>query len=190
MYPLHYILKKCELRITPSVLLERDSVFGFVEQLSAFLLSIDLGEGTREHNHVADLAVLLELIYWPRITGRRSFPIDRSDGDFTWQQDQYCQKVSQLVATLDPNLWRKRHESLRFDAARMDDNGKLYLLLQLANWTQRERLKGRIALALWMRHIAEVIRRAFEKVHAERWPEEDQAFGWWPPGDRRFGECR
>jgi hypothetical protein len=93
---------------------------------------------------------------------------------------------------LDPNRWRKIHESLRFDAARIDDNGKLYLLLRLANWTQRERLKGRIALALWMRHIAEVIRRAFEDIHAAQWPEEDQAFGWWPPRARTrlFGSER
>ena len=102
-------------------------------------------------------------------------------------------KVLQLVYTLDPNLWRKRHESLRIKAAGLDNNDKLYLLLRLANWKQRESLKGRIALALWMRHIAEVIRRAFEEVHAERWPEEDDdSFGWWPSGLRMrlFGSER
>jgi hypothetical protein len=161
LYCLHGILRKCEFRIPPAVLLERDSILGYVEQLSAFLLNIDLEEDAQEYNHVADLAILLEPLYWPRITGRRVYPIERSESDFTWRQDQYRQKVSQLVATLDSNLWRKRHESLCFEAAQIDDNGKLYLLLRLANWTQRERLKGRVALALWMRHIAEVIRRAF-----------------------------
>jgi hypothetical protein len=194
IYPLHCILEKCELLIAASVFLERDSLLEFIEQLPAFLLSIDLGEDARESNQVADLAVLLEPIYWPRMTGRRFYPIDRrkNKSDFTLRQDQYRRKASQLVGTLDPNLWRNRHESLRFKAAGLDDNDKLYLLLRLANWKQRESLKGRIALALWMRHIAEVIRRAFEEVHAERWPEEDHAVGWWPSGlrTRLFGSER
>jgi hypothetical protein len=181
IYPLHCIIEKCQLHIPASVFLERDSLPAFVEHLSTSLMSINLGEDARENNQVADLAVLLEPVYWPYIKS-----------DFTLQQDHYHRKLSQLVDTLDPNLWRKRHESLRFKAARIDDNGKLYLMLRLANWTQRERLKGRIALALWIRHIAEVIRRAFEEVHAERWPEEDQAFGWYPSGlrTRLFGSER
>jgi len=152
---------------------------------------LDKGEDGRESNQVADLAVLLEPLYWPRITGRRSYPLGRSESDFTLRQ--YRRKTARLVDTLDPNLWRNIHESLRLNAAWMDDNGELYLLLRLANWKQRERLKGRIAGALWMRHIAEVIRRAFEKVHAERWPEEDDDdFGWWPSGlrTRLFGSER
>jgi hypothetical protein len=148
------------------------------------LLSIDLGEDAQETNQVADFAVLLELVYWPHITGWRLYLLDRSESDFTLQRDQYRRYALQLAATLDSNLWRQRHQSLCVKAAQMDDNGELYLLLRLANWTQRERLKGRTALALWMRHIAEVIRRAFEEVHDERWPEDDQTFGWWPSGLR------
>jgi len=37
---------------------------------------------------------------------------------------------------------------------------------------------------LWIRHMAEVIRRAFEEAHEVQWPEEDQAFGRWLPGGR------
>ena len=195
IYPLHCILENCELPIATSVFLERDNLIEFIERLPAFLLSIDLGEDARESNEVADLAVLLEPVYWPCISGWRFYPSDRrkNKSDFTWRQDQYRRKALQLVATLDPNLWRKRHESLRFHAADLDDNGKLYLLLRLANWKQRESLKGRIALALWMRHIAEVVRRGFEEVHAERWLEEDQAFGQWPSSGLRtrlFGSER
>jgi hypothetical protein len=153
---------------------------------------LDRGEDTRESNQVADLAVLLEPVYWPRITGHLLYLTDIVESDFALQPDQYRQKALQLVGTLDPNLWRERHKSLRFHAARMDGNHELYLLLRLANWKQRERLKGRIALALWMRHIAEVIRRAFEEVYAQQWPEEDQAFQWYPPGSRTrlFGSER
>jgi hypothetical protein len=165
---------------------------------------LDQGEDTQGSNQVAELAVLLEPIYWPRIIGNLSFPpIDIIESDvalrpdqylpaLSLRRDQYRQKALQLVATLDPSLWRKTHKSLRFHAARMDRNHMLYLLLRLANWKQRERLKGHVAGALWVRHIAEVIRRAFEEVHAERWPEEDQASAWEPPGSRTrlFGSER
>ena len=192
LYSLYGILKTCELRIPPLILLERDSILGYIERLSSGLQSLDLGEGAQEHNRIADLAVLLEPLYWPRITDHLFYPIEMSESDFKWRRGQYHQQVAQLVATLDPTCWRRRHESLRREAARVDNNGKLYLLLRLANWPERERLRGRTALALWMRHIAEVIRRAFEEVYAEPWPEEDEAFGWWPEGARArpFGSER
>jgi len=74
----------------------------------------------------------------------------------------------------------------------MDENGNLYLLLRLAPWNRRERLRRRLSGALWVRHVAEVIRRAFEEAYPERWPEEDQAFGTWFPGmrERVFGSER
>jgi hypothetical protein len=73
---------------------------------------------------------------------------------------------------------------LRIHAALVDDNGALYLLLRLSKWERREKLKGRTAGALWIRHIAETVRRAFEETRKEQWPEEDQAFGIWSSGGR------
>jgi hypothetical protein len=71
--------------------------------------------------------------------------------------------VLQLVKNVDPSLWREMHESLRFDAARLDENSRLYILLRSANWEKREKLKGHISGALWIRQLAEVLRRGFEK---------------------------
>ncbi|MGA3242429.1 MAG: hypothetical protein ABSG03_39795 [Bryobacteraceae bacterium] len=81
---------------------------------------------------------------------------------------------------------------MRTEAAGLDNNSELYVLLRLSTWMQREALKGRIAGAMWIRHMAEVIRRGFEELHAERWLEEDQAFGQWHSGGRKrvFGSER
>ena len=38
-------------------------------------------------------------------------------------------------------------------------------------WDKRNKLTGKVSAALWTRHIAEVIRRGFEKAHGVRWPE-------------------
>lgn len=191
--PLHRILEVSKLNIATSASLRRDRVLGLVEQVVASLPAVDeIGVATQERNRVADLAILLEPIYWPRITGRYSLPLGMSEGDYKALVDQYRRKALHLVEALDPNHWRKIHESLRVDAALMDENNELYLLLRLATWRQREKLKGRISGALWIRHVAEVIRRAFEEVHVEQWPEEDQAFGTWYPGGRKtaFGSER
>ena len=185
MYPLYQTLQACKLNIAASASLQRDSMLGFVEKVLASMPSVSqLGNVARERNQVVDLAILLEPVYWPHITGHRLRPIDLSENDYKELLDQYRQKTVNLVGTLDPNLWRNMHERLRIHAAWMDENDTLYLLLRLATWHQREQLKGCISGALWMRHIAEVIRRAFEEVYAERWPEEDRAFVLWSPGDR------
>jgi hypothetical protein len=59
-------------------------------------------------------------------------------------------------------------------------------------WEQRERLKGRLSGALWLRHLAELIRRGFEDAFDERWPEEYEGAGHWPEGvkERIFGAER
>jgi hypothetical protein len=80
---------------------------------------------------------------------------------------------------LEPDAWKKRHENLRFAAAELDANHELYLLLRVSSWNARNSLKGKIGGALWLRHIAEVIRRAFEEHHKVQWLEEDCAYGMW-----------
>ena len=163
--------------------------------LQSLLRTDQIGEAVQRRTQVADLAILLEPIYWRCITGQYSFhdiSEDISESDYEAWLDQYRRKALHLVSTLDPSLWRETHKCLRIDAAQMDKNSELYLLLRLATWRQREKLKGPIAGALWIRHIAEVIRRAFEEVHTERWLEEDQPFGWRRPGNREraFGSER
>ena len=173
--PVYHNLKACQRNVT--MLPDADSI----------------GEATIEKSRVAaDLAVLLEPAYWPHITGWRSRRDGLSETEYKLVLDEYRRKVLELIRTLEPNFWREVHESLRKDAARMENNSELYVLLRLSTWRQRKKLKGRISGALWIRHIAEVIRRAFEEVYPEQWPEEDQAFETWYPGGRKtaFGSER
>jgi hypothetical protein len=153
-----------------------------------FLRNVDQIEDiARKDNQVANLAILLDPLYWPRITGGRLTRTDHmSESEYKVLQDQYRQKALNLVRTLDPTVWRKIHEALCQEASAMDENSALYLLLRLARWQQRENLKGAVAGALWIRHLAEVIRRAFEEALDARWIEEDQGFGIWRPGGREM----
>lgn len=140
-------------------------------------------------NEIVDLTILLEPVFWPVAVGRYSCGC--SEVEFYPLHDTYRERMAALIRTLDSSVWRKNHELLRTDAAWMDENTDLYVLLRLSMWEQREKLKGPISGALWIRHLAEVIRRGFEVVNAEVWPEEDR-IGHWPPGARRhaFGSER
>jgi hypothetical protein len=73
-------------------------------------------------------------------------------------------------------MWRGYPEEICRPGHLIDPNRELYLLLRLSTWEQREKLEGKISWALWIRHIAQVIRRGFEEAQGLQWPEEDQAF--------------
>jgi hypothetical protein len=180
------ILEACKLNITASsTLQQRDSVLRLIEfALSRMQNDEQIGARARHCDGVVNFAMLLEPIYWPRITGHLVITGGFAQKEYKTALDKYRQRVLPLVESLDPALWRKVHESLRIDAALMDANDDLYVMLRLGSWSRREKLRGSVAGALWFRHIAEVIRRAFEEVTTEQWPEEDIAFEMWCTGGR------
>ena len=192
IYPFHRTLEACALRMAPVAPLQRDSVLRIAEKMLSLLPSSEhLSEIAQPWNSIVDLAVLLEPIYWPLITGRLSIGLGTAEKHEA-QLEKYRKRALHLVESLNPDFWRKQHESLRIEAAWMDNNTELYLLLRLSTWDPRKELTGRISGALWIRHLAEVLRRAFENVHGGKWLEEDQAFGTWLPGgrEREFGSQR
>lgn len=175
-YPLHIGGELCKLNITPTSSLERDSFKEFLLKISELLPSLEsISKRVETANVVATLAILLEPIYWPIITSKTSYPVVTSFEEYEEKLISYREKVLSLVRNLDPTEWYKHHENLRFQAAQMDDNSDLYILLRLSPWVKIERTTGQIGGALWIRLIAEVIRRAFRDVHDVNWPEEDQA---------------
>ena len=186
MYPLNVILLNCRLQIAASASLQRDRMLGLVERILKNTPNLDrIEQMAHKANRVVDLAILLEPIYWPRITGWERGTVELTDHELSVMRSGYREAVLQLVGGLEPDSWRKIHESLRVEAAIWDQNSDLYLLLRLSSWEQRKGLKGNISGALWLRHIAETIRRAFEDAHGVEWEEEDLAFGFWPVGARK-----
>lgn len=140
------------------------------------------------------LAILLEPIFWSDITNKTKlkFPYYSNLQEFEERLLPYRNKILAYVKTLDTEIWKSHHEHLRIEAAKLDDNSELYILLRLAPWEKRNNIKGNIGGALWLRHIAEVIRLAFEEVHKVDWLEEHEAFGFWYEGakTRLYGSER
>jgi hypothetical protein len=143
----------------------------------------DLCARSATWNEVVDLAVLLEPIYWPLIADKMVFGGGSPPHEIKARFDAYHQKVIGLLKALDSDHWKALHAQLRRDTASLDDNPDLYVLLRVSKWDQREKLKGLISGALWMRHMAEVIRRGFEEAQQVQWPEEYESFAeWFPTG--------
>jgi hypothetical protein len=187
------IIHACRLPMSPSSSIDREAfptfLFGVLEHLPSLEHISSYASRARA---VADLAVLLEPIYWPRITSRTSW-----SGQI--EHDRHRQLVSdhqaralELLRTLDVEAWRGEHERLRWTAADIDGNGDLYMLLRLSPWSKRERVRDHIGGGMWLRHMAEVIRRGFEEAVGVVWAEEDQDYGHWFPGAREdvYGSIR
>lgn len=141
----------------------------------------------RKHAHllnsVVKLLILLEPIFWPDITNRTTFRLLDIDSHCD-ELAKYQKEMYKVLSVLDHKQWRELHTSIKFHAESLDDNSELYLLLRLAHWDQRKKLKGRFSASLWFRHMAEVLRRGFEKIRSEEWREEDYSGGLWDEGSR------
>lgn len=142
-----------------------------------------LAEQSKVWNQVIDLTIVLEPIFWPRITGLTRF---NHTNEHTRPEivAVYKEKVSKFISKLDSSQWKEIHHSLKIDASKKDDNSDLYLLLRHSRWEQRKKLSGSIAASLWFRHIAELLRLGFEQAQGEKWLEEDYSHGIWHEGSR------
>lgn len=180
IYPFLKAVQLCQLRITATSSINRQSFQDFLRHVSESLTSLELIETEVQlADQISNLAILLEPLYWPKITDRTKLrsPYCSSLEEFDTRLLSYKNKILAYVKGLDSKIWESYHERLRIEAARLDDNQELYMLLRLAPWNKREKITGNIGGALWLRHIAEVIRLAFEEVHSIQWSEEYEAFG-------------
>ena len=190
IYPFHVAIEMCRLNIFASSSINRDSFKEFLSNSCDFLPSLDfIKEMVRKANDIVDLAILLEPIYWSKLTNKIKISTSNDLEEHEYKVNQYKMCILPFIKDLDPEVWSKHHENLRIAAAKLDNNIELYLLLRTSPWAKREKIVGQIGGALWLRHIAEVIRLAFTEVHNINWPEEYEAYGIWYKGakERIYG---
>ncbi len=185
-YVVYEVLDSLRNPIARSAYLEREGILPLMEHHLREWLPSDKQISARaaKANEIVELAILLESIYWQYVTG--IIAGSKLSMDDKPDNSNYINTVKQYVETLCPEHWKANHDILRRGAASIDDNGSLYLLLRLSCWEQRQKLTGRISLALWIRHMAETIRLAFEDLHEVKWDEEDWAYGHWLENGRKF----
>lgn len=139
-------------------------------------------ESIDKWNGVVDLAILLEPIYWPDITSH--YRGRRIDSEGTEEWEAFRAKVLTVFASISKERIESTHGELRREAALIDRNGEIYLLIRAMDWDRRKEIRDSIGRAMWIRHMAELIRLAYEEVYSEKLPHEDVAFGIWFQGMR------
>lgn len=172
-YPLHVGGELCKLKISPTSSLKRDSFSDFLIKASEFLQPLDfIKKAFETANEVSTLAILLEPIYWSKIIKTEPFSTFSCE-EYKDKLSNYEKKIKYLVKNLDPSEWHQHHINLIEQADKMDKNKELYMLLRLSSWKKTKKITGQIGGSLWIRLIAEVLRRAFRDVHDVKWLEED-----------------
>jgi hypothetical protein len=136
-------------------------------------------------NGIADLAIMLEPVYWPAITSVLHTSVPETEGRQALAE-AYKAKALGVLDRIPKAAVAAAHMDLRTQGGLLDENDELYLVLRTSNWRTRERLKGRIGMALWWRHMAETIRLGYDELYEDRLVHEDEAFGFWRPGARAW----
>jgi hypothetical protein len=195
LYPLMRCLDSMSWRLTRTSVLHPKGLENYAKRhvrwFAAFLRNPMFMEERRWCDGVADLCILLEPIYWPSITNRHSGEIairalkDPASPEGVLMMN-YKEEVLGIVRRIYKSSIALAHERLRFEAAKLDNNHELYLLLRGAKWSKRERIEGSLGAALWLRHMAELLRLAFDEVYEDRLVHEDEAIGWWHEGARKL----
>lgn len=147
-----------------------------------------VSETADHYNGIADLAILLEPIYWWWMTSvRRSRSLTSSN----WSENlkHYESKVFPIIERLPLESFESIHDKLTWMAHGLDSNDDLYLILRTASWDFRKKLKGNVSGSLYLRHMAEIIRHACKEIHNVRLSEEDCVVGFWREGmrERMYG---
>lgn len=192
-FPVLRLLDRFDLRIAKIASLNPE---GYIRVATWALKHVPSEEECRklatEWNRVVDLATLLEPIYWPRIVSQERGSPYLSAEEVTRLRRTFRKRCIAVFRNLDPALWRRVHECLLFDAHRLDENSRLYVLLRVGDWSSRSNLKGKLSGAMWLRHMAEVVRRGFEEAFNQSWSEEyDLSNGWYTGAKERvFGSER
>ena len=116
IYPIHLIVELCRLNIAPSSSISRETFGDFLIKVKDILPTIDcITENEILANQIADMAILLEPIYWPTITSRTSLSGFLEYEEHKRFVETYKQKVLTLIGLLNVDEWRERHETLQLE---------------------------------------------------------------------------
>jgi hypothetical protein len=160
------------------------------DQISGFLSSEEFARAVDRWNGIVDLSILLEPLYWSEmvgsIRGRAMIEAQNGTEPYADQLLGHRERMQTILKEVDETEIEELHDWLRWQADLLDGNSELYLLLRASNWSQREKIEGNLGLALWIRHLAELIRRGAQEFKAMELPPEDMGKGLWRTGARKW----
>lgn len=191
-YILLQLQKLLRLSIHPAQMLVQKQYISMLEQSisrfnkytssPAFLLDI-----TRWHD-ISTMAVLAEPITYVQIFGRSRRPVYIDEETMHQHQSEYLGEIREQYKKLGLEKIEEVRQVLCVEAYLLDPNQDVHTLLCLTEGEQRLKFKGRLGGALYLRTMAEMIRRVAEDTYDTKLPEEDEigVTGWPPHAHQAF----
>lgn len=140
----------------------------------------------QEWNYITELAIVLEPVSYQKVYKSFRFHYPDSEETFLTKLQNYQLKVDPILQQIGLKIIEKYRLELCRDSEILDPNYNIHPLLRLMNKTSRERLKGTIGGTTLLIDMAEIIRRASERIFQKQLPEEDECgFGQWRKGAKK-----
>lgn len=191
LIPLACILEMMRWNLVPSNILYGPGVLRYAKDYARSFQAASRTDSFKRTlnywNGVADLAILLEPIYWPEISGvDQSYSMINSElrPENLWES--YRLKILQVFSRIPKLQVATAHMILRDWAHSVDANAELYLILRSSVWEKRKKISGHLGMALFVRQVAELLRHAYDEMYEDRLVHEDEAGSTWVPGARAW----
>lgn len=139
------------------------------------LKRLELASSFERWNEVVALAVSSEPCVYPAILGRIQFPVGRTVEEQRRLIAEHKSEVLELYKKIPVGEIEKIQQQLCVDAYSLDSNRNVYAMLRLAKGKSRLELKDDLGGALYLRTMAEILRRMTEEAQGVQLPEEDHA---------------
>ena len=178
-YVLHHIRRVLELNTSPVYALlnatwYQDYVDSHLSYLEHWAQSRQFTEGVEKWNDITALVIATEPCVFPQL-----FDVLRSSGsiDFETQLKRIAEHWQKVIPCYQ-RLGIDRVEGVRSDlcvaAVMLEPNVDIHGILRLAKGEVRLNVSGDLGLAICLRTMAEILRRASEEVWSTKLPEEDE----------------
>jgi len=173
--------KSCQLYPPPTDL----TPLSGIQKLQKHYSSLQMHSGTTDHlrtffkaNGIASLAIAAEPCVYPLIFRSRRFRTLDQTTHLQHVRDHWTQ-IEEIYKKIGERSLKEVWELLGWYSASLEPNSGLHEKLRLASSEVREeKLRGPLAGAVYLKTIAEVIRRAAERALQTEWPEEGETWSY------------
>lgn len=179
-YVIYHIIRVLELRITPvQILLNQDAYPKLIRQeidyFKEFSSNKEFVEKIKFWDRTAALAIVSEPYFFTKLFGTLRRPVRIDPDEFENQIRSHWSEIRQCYLELGLDKIEKMRRDLCIAAEMTDPNKHIHTLLRLIRGERRyKNIKGSLGGALWLKTIAEILRRGSEDVFETTLDEEDE----------------
>lgn len=179
LYTLYHLLRFFNLNPSPlQPFISVEGYYRLVTHLSESLYkrtsNPDSAKRIHYWNQIAELVMLFEPLYLPAIDGRFHYNLVIGEAETKAVIKRMTPTVHDVIRNMGHEFCEELHQELCADTQEIDDNRGVHTLLRLGSSRSRDRLSGKLAGAMLVRTMAELLRRATEDVFGVQLREEHE----------------